>query len=616
MTSALRSFLIAAVFFAATAVFLPPLRAQGFGAFSGFSMGGVSDDDEDSDAPTEITANSADIDLERKIITLVGDVVVDDSDTRITCDKMEIYLEEDAADSLVGKADGPDEDAAASAGKDGDKEDDDEEDEEKKKNIKTIICLGNVVCTKRADESKPDEKDQVAMAEKAEYDVNKEIIVLTGAHSDPGSVVPEDVYAAMLKQVRTNTVAKYPVMMQGDTWMVGERFTILVKEDNRMKVKDMKFSYTGESLFSVDSDAKEKETEKKTTTMVSTDEADIDLERNLITLSGNVDVEEETSRITCGKMVINLKEKVGKAEEQAAGEKKDAVNGDKDVSEIVCTGDVVFRKLADGPDGDDQIAMAERAVYDAERETILMTGNPVMMQGSNRLNGNSIEIFSKQDNRMKVNSVKARLAGRLLSADEEDIAGVPSTTITAAVADILPNEKITLSQNVVVDDGSGSITCNEMEVFLQKDASNPFFSSGKQTKADNEDDTDEAKNNVSKIICSGDVVYRKHADGQDQTVLSKKADYDADNEVIVMSGAHSNPKTVISQETYDELIRAFGKDGGGNGIEPYTILMQGQNWIGGEKVSIYPKEGNHIVVTDSMKASLRRVSRQKSEEEK
>ncbi|MBQ7730739.1 MAG: hypothetical protein IJT68_02755 [Lentisphaeria bacterium] len=629
MTSAFRSFLIAAVFLAAAAVFPPQLRAQGFGAFSGFSMGGISDDD-DSDTPTEITANSADIDLEHKVITLIGGVVVDDTSTQITCDRMEIYLEEDAADTLVGKADRPEDSSGEKAGepdkedaadgKDGPENADAEEDEENKKNIKTIICLGNVVCTKRADKSKPDEKDQVALAEKAEYDVNKEIIVLTGAHSSPESVVPEDVYAAMLKQVRANTVAKNPLMMQGDTWMTGEQFTVLLKENNRLKVRNMKFSYTGDSLFDVGSGEKDGETEKKTAaTLVSSDDADIDLERNLITLAGNVDVEEEASRISCKKMAITLKEKAGKAAEQAPGDRKDIPDGDKDVSEVVCTGEVVFRKHAapDDPDGDDQIAMSERAVYDAARETILMTGDPVLLQGSNRLYGKSIEIFSKEDNRMKVNTVKAQLAGRLLSSDEEDIPGIPSTTITAATADIRPNEKITLSKNVLVDDGSGSISCNEMEVFLRKDASNPLFSAGKQPQADSAGAAggDEAKNNVSKIVCLGDVVYRKLADGQEQTVLSQKADYDAVNEVVVMSGAHSDPKSVVSHDTFNELIRAFGTASGGkSGIDPYTILMQGENWIGGEKVSIYPKEGNHIVVTDSMRASLRRISRQKNEE--
>lgn len=655
MNALFRTFLIA-IGIAAAAVFMPSLHAQGFGVFSGFNLGGVSDSDEDSDTPTEITANSADIDLELKVITLVGDVVVDDTETRITCDKMEIYLEEDAADTLVGKADKPEESEssdkkdsgakAADAGKkgetndavgagenDGGKEesDADDDEEEDKKNIRKIVCLGNVICTKLA--GSPDEKDQVAMAEKAEYDVNKEIIVMTGAHSAPETVIPEDVYAAMVRQVRATTVRKNPVMMQGDAWMIGESFTILIKEDNRLKVREMKFCYTGDALFSVETGEKdaekdaERDVKKESTTMVSANDADIDLERNLITLVGNVDVEEDANRITCGKMVIKMTEKPS-GDEQADSEKEEADNASpqsrtqevadtkKDVSEIICTEEVVFRKHAgpDDPDGEDQIAMSERAVYDAGTEIILMTGEPIMMQGGNRLYGSSIEILSKEDNRIKVNKAKAYLSGRLLSDDDEDAPGIPSTMISADTADIRPNEKITLSKNVAVDDGSGRITCGEMEIFMKKDSSDQ--AAGKQSKSDLADvtDTDKMKNDLSKIVCSGDVVYRKREDGQERIVLARKADYDAVDEMIVMTGAHSNPKSVISADLYQEIVRAIGKGGNGIPSEQYSILMQGESWIAGTPITILPKEGNRLKVND-MKASLRPSSSSGSAQE-
>ena len=437
MNSFFRTLLIATGIAALTAVFPPALHAQGFGAFSGFNISGISEEDEDSDTPTEITADSADIDLELKVITLVGNVVVDDKTTQITCDKMEIYLEEDAADTLVGKAEKPEESSGKKDSGDKDAPEAEEDEEEEKKNIKTIICLGNVICTKRADKNKPDDKDQVAMSEKAEFDVNKEIIVMTGAHSAPQTVIPEDVYAAMVRQVRASTVAKNPVMMQGDTWMVGESFTILIKEDNRLKVKGMKFSYTGDALFSVETGEKDgnkdaekegnTEEKKKSVTMVSAADADIDLERNLITLAGNVDVEEDANRITCGKMVITLTEKpAGENEEESVvvSAPREAQKTKKDVSEIVCTGEVVFRKHAapDDPDGEDQIAMSERAVYDAATEIILMTGEPVMMQGTNKMYGDRIEILIREGNRMRVINPKFYYTGEsILSSPRSDI---------------------------------------------------------------------------------------------------------------------------------------------------------------------------------------------------
>ena len=113
-----------------------------------------------------------------------------------------------------------------------------------------------------------------------------------------------------------------------------------------------------------------------------------------------------------------------------------------------------------------------------------MTGSPVVMQGTNKMHGETIEILSKEDNRVIVSAVKAYLAGRLLSSDEEDASGVGSTMITAGNAEFRPDEKITLSKNVVIDDGSARITCSEMDIFLQKDASNSFFTANKQTKKD------------------------------------------------------------------------------------------------------------------------------------
>ena len=232
MTSNLRSFLAAAGILAAAAAFQPALHAQGFGGmFSGFQMNGVTDDNE-AEASTVITASAADIDLENNIITLIGDVVVDDKSSKITCNKMTIYLEEDAADSLVGTADKPvdsaekekPEPAPAAVTADGKTpaEDDDKDKDDESKNISRIVCAGDVVYLKRANPDDPDGQDQIAMSEHADYDARKEIIVMTGN----------------------------PVMMQGSNKMYGDRIEILIKEGNRMRVINPKVYYTGESFLS------------------------------------------------------------------------------------------------------------------------------------------------------------------------------------------------------------------------------------------------------------------------------------------------------------------------------------------------------------------------------
>lgn len=227
MTSHLRTLLTAAGVLAASAA-VPALHAQGFGGmFSGFQMNGVTEEQESS---TVITASAADIDLENNLITLIGDVVVDDEANKITCNKMLIYLEEDSADSLVGTADKPAEKketsakpaAATASGGTAAQNDDEEEDEGDKKNISKIVCQGDVVYKKRANPDNPKSQDQIAMSEQADYDAREETIVMTGN----------------------------PVMMQGTNKMYGDRIEILIKEGNRMRVINPKVYYTGDSFLS------------------------------------------------------------------------------------------------------------------------------------------------------------------------------------------------------------------------------------------------------------------------------------------------------------------------------------------------------------------------------
>ena len=233
MTSHLRMILAAAGILAVSAAVQPSLHAQGFGGmFSTFQMKGATDDDDE--ATTMITASAADIDLENNIITLIGDVVVDDNSSKITCNKMTIYLAEDAADTLVGTAEKPAEAAPKKEEKKEEKpqavtadgsvekaEKDDDDDEGDKKNISKIVCSGDVVYLKRANPDDPNGQDQIAMSEQADYDVQKEIIVMTGK----------------------------PVMMQGSNKMYGDRIEILVSQGNRMRVINPTVYYTGQSLL-------------------------------------------------------------------------------------------------------------------------------------------------------------------------------------------------------------------------------------------------------------------------------------------------------------------------------------------------------------------------------
>ena len=240
MTTHLRTILTAAGILASAAAFQPALHAQGFGGmFSGFQMNGVSNEEEET---TEITANAADIDLENNIITLIGNVVVDDGSSKITCNKMTIYLEEDATDTLVGTAEKPAETTALNAAEPApaavsangttaeDGKDDDDDDDDEQKNISKIVCSGDVVYRKRADPNNPKGEDQIAMSHEATYDARAEEILMTGSPDGAGD--------------------GRPVMMQGVNKMYGDEIKILIKEGNRMRVINPQVFYTGGSILS------------------------------------------------------------------------------------------------------------------------------------------------------------------------------------------------------------------------------------------------------------------------------------------------------------------------------------------------------------------------------
>ena len=248
MTTQLRAFLTAAGILASAAAFQPALHAQGFGGmFSGFKMNGMSDDKDDK--TTHITADAADIDLDNNIITLLGNVDVDDGTNKITCDNMKVFLSDDSGENAgaeekkdAGSAKKQDEKpapapaAVTADGKADGENDDEEEDEGSSRSISKIICTGDVVYLKRSE--KPGQ-DQIAMSDRAEYDASREVIVMTG---DP-----------KLNELRAQRKEEnlMPVLKQGTSKMACEKIEILIREGNRMLVTFPDVHYAGESVLSI-----------------------------------------------------------------------------------------------------------------------------------------------------------------------------------------------------------------------------------------------------------------------------------------------------------------------------------------------------------------------------
>ena len=139
-------------------------------------------------------------------------------------------------------------------------------------------------------------------------------------------------------------------------------------------------------------------------TTVKSDAMDIDIGKNIITLLGNVDVDDPEMNIKCRKMTIFLENKPA---EQGAPEGRTPLKdnpmdpaGGKQVSRIECVGDVVItRTSADKVAGSNvQKAFAGKAVYNVPTDTITLTENdPVVVSGPNRLAGEKIEVNIKTE---------------------------------------------------------------------------------------------------------------------------------------------------------------------------------------------------------------------------
>ena len=211
----------------------------------------------------------------------------------------------------------------------------------------------------------------------------------------------------------------------------------------------------------------------------------------------------------------------------------------------------------------------------------------------------------------------------LFADEDEDDTPVD---VSASIADIfLEKNIVTLLGDVVVAKKEHRITCNKMEVFLKKDTDEkkeekkagtkkeepkpaavavPAVKKdgGQDAKNDDKKEEDEVKQTISKLVCTGDVAYRnqKPDKPEDASIaLANKGDYDDENGIIVMTEGHSNPESELSKAVYDDIVRVVGKDM----VKQYPIMKQGPNWIIGDKIEIFLKDGNHMRVVNPKASS-------------
>ncbi|MBE6407240.1 MAG: hypothetical protein J6S98_10125 [Lentisphaeria bacterium] len=183
---------------AAALICTAEISAQGLPALFGKER--ANNRDRSSDIPTTITAMSMDVDMGRNIATLRGDVLVDDQEMTIRCEKMLIFFEEKKKEKAETDKAEKTSDSSDMTGS--------------KKPVR-IECYEDVVIQakqKPSEDGKP-VKEQKATAEQAVYDLVKDEITLSGSAKNP------------------------PVIYDGENKVSGTKIIIIINEERMIVLR-------------------------------------------------------------------------------------------------------------------------------------------------------------------------------------------------------------------------------------------------------------------------------------------------------------------------------------------------------------------------------------------
>jgi lipopolysaccharide export system protein LptA len=128
-----------------------------------------------------------------------------------------------------------------------------------------------------------------------------------------------------------------------------------------------------------------------------------DDKKKRITFEGNVEAIRDDFTVLCNKLVV-LYEK--------SGEQKKTEQVSASIDKIVATGAVKIIRAEGG------VATGEKAVYYQKGEKLVLTGNPVVKQGEDFVEGDVITLFLKED-RSIVESAKDKKVRAVIFPKQE-----------------------------------------------------------------------------------------------------------------------------------------------------------------------------------------------------
>ncbi len=218
---------------------------------------------------------------------------------------------------------------------------------------------------------------------------------------------------------------------------------------------------------------------------VKADSMIMDMEKKLITLIGNVKVDDAGFDIFCSRLIIDLNK-----DENDDKEESDDIINPNGVSSIICLGKVkIIRKISaeELKKNGAQKAFADKAVYNTSNEQITLTGkNPQIHHGDNMISGQKIIIW-KNSERLQA------FKNCLVETIDKKAAKPKKTVLTSNFIDFdYANNIGIFTGHVRVKNAEFKLNCNKMDVHLQ--------TRGKKK------DADSGGKEIKKIICTGTVI--------------------------------------------------------------------------------------------------------------
>lgn len=169
-------------------------------------------------------------------------------------------------------------------------------------------------------------------------------------------------------------------------------------------------------------------------TVITARTMDVNMKKNRADLLGDVFVDDQDLTIRCNRMVILFEDKVeekakdGKAKDGKAqqGKKEEDQQtggfGNKKPTRIECYEDVVITGKGDKDKegAAEQKATAGKAVYDMIKDEILLTENPVLDNGANKVTGTSIRIIVNEERMIVMQGQASSREGLSALTNEND----------------------------------------------------------------------------------------------------------------------------------------------------------------------------------------------------